>query len=138
MKGKGAIVFLSILAVFLFLPLFPVQGQCPTGLVPCGTPKCPCTLCHFFVMIARIITFILGRIIPALAVLMVAIGGFLYLIAGMEGLPEMKSKANSLFKSIVIGLFIAYGAWLIMGMFFTAIGVMSWTGLGTWWEINCN
>ena len=116
---------------------------CPvTGLVPCGGPECPCTLCDFFRMIERIIDFVLFKIVPALAVLMIAIGGFMYIVAYVglaEGGPEMLSRAKSLFKSVIIGLLIAYGAWLIINTFFWAIGVADWTGLEHgWWQINCN
>ena len=75
-----------------------------------------------------------------LAVLMIAIGGFMYIIAfsGAEQGPQLISRAKSLFSSVVIGLFIAYGAWLIVNLFFTAIGVAEWTGLKEgWFRIEC-
>ena len=86
---------------------------------------------------------ILFKIVPALAVFMVAIGGLLYIfaffgIAGGKG-PEGLAKAKSVLKTVVIGLILVYGAWLIVNTFFWAIGVQSWTGLQHgWWQINCN
>ena len=106
MKNKSPIFFLLILAIYLFLPFFPSQGQ---GLVPCGGPANPCTFCHFFEMIANIINFLLYRIVPVLAVLMVVIGGFMYIISGAEGSSQMKSRAVALFKAVAIGLFLIYG-----------------------------
>lgn len=124
---------------FLLLPLL-ANGE---GLVPCGpgTEKEVCELCDFFDMIARIVDFILFKIVPALAALMIAIGGFMYIVSflGPEGGPGMLNKAKAVLKAVFFGLLIAYGAWLIVNTFFWAIGVSSWTGLREgWWKINCN
>lgn len=118
----------------------------PGGLVPCGrtcndpdTSECecePCTLCHFFLMIKKIIDFLLFKIVPPLAALMIAIGGGMYVIA--RGKPEMLTHAKQLFGSVIIGLLIIYGAWLIINTFFMLIGIADWTGLEQgWWQINC-
>lgn len=147
--------FLGLL--FLFLVFTAVQAQwqpcspsdCPQGqripaccppsghgLVPCGTQCCPCTLCDFFVMLDRIIDFLLIKIVPPLAALMIAIGGGMYIIS--QGKPEMLSRAKSLFTAVAIGLVIIYGAWVIVNLFLTTIGVTVWQGGGHWWEINCD
>ncbi len=115
---------------------------CPTeGLVPCGTPGCPCTFCDFFVMFDRIVDFILFKTVPILAALMIAIGGFMYIVAfasPTSGGPETLSKAKTLFKSVLIGLILVYAAWLIVNTFFWVIGVNTWTGLKEgWWSIEC-
>jgi len=120
----------------------PTRSGCPTeGLVPCGTPGCPCTLCDFFVMFRRIIDFVLFQIVPPLAGLIIAIGGFLLISAytGItEGGPQSLNRAKALFKAVVIGLFIIYGAWIIINTFFMVIGVAEWTGLKEgWWKIEC-
>ncbi len=143
MKKTFSFFLLSLLTISFLPGLIQAQGPCPSeGLVPCGTPGCPCTLCHFFEMIERIVNTILFKIVPVLAALMISIGGFMYVIAytGMfEAGPETLSRAKSLFKSVIIGLLIAYGAWLIVNTFFWAIGVSDWTGLKHgWWQINCN
>jgi len=116
------------------------------GFIPCGrscddptTPRdetLPCTFCHFFVMLDRIIDFLLIYIVPSLAALMIAIGGGMYIIS--RGDPEMLGRAKKLFTAIVIGLLIIYGAWLIVNLFLTTIGVTIWQGGGHWWEINCD
>lgn len=125
----------------LSIPFFSfAQGE---GLVPCGpgTSKPVCTLCDFFEMIARIVDFVLFRIVPALAILMIAVAGVMYIVAflGPEGGPGMINKAKTVLKSVFFGLLIAYGAWLIVNTFFMVVGVSSWTGLQEgWWKLNCN
>jgi hypothetical protein len=120
------------------------------GLVPCGR-ACDdpttsadetkaCELCDIFVMLERIINFLLFTIVPILAVLMIAIGGIMYVISGtnMAGGAGLVSKAKSLFMGVIIGLFITYGAWVIVSMILSSIGVADWTGLQNgWWKINC-
>lgn len=129
MKKIVSIAFLSL----FFLIFNSVQAA---GLVPCGGPgEDSCTLCHLFVMFDRIIDFLLFRIVPVLAALMIAIGGGMYIIS--RGDPEMLGRAKKLFTTVVIGLVIIYGAWVIVNTFLTIIGVANWTGLKTWWEIPC-
>ena len=139
-------VFLIILlAGIIFVPLASLAA----GLVPCGGEgESPCQLCHLFVMFDNIIKFLLvpcslnggAALVPLVAVLMVAIGGFMYIFAYVGGVgkgPGMLSAANSLFAAVAIGLLIIYGAWLVINLFFTIIGVQEWTGLKEWWKIDC-
>lgn len=108
------------------------------GLVPCGGPgEKACELCDFFVMLDNIIDFLLLRIVPALAALMIAIGGGMYIIS--RGDPAMLSRAKRLFTAIVIGLVIIYGAWAIVGVFLMTIGLaekpVNWYAIYRyWWE----
>ncbi len=152
MKKLVVTSFFVLSGLFFVFQAFAAQRTgCPqTGLVPCGTPGCPCTLCDFFVMFDRIIDFLLVPtiynnyfpLVPAIGALMLAIGGFIYMFAygGMgEGGPEQTNKAKKIFASVVIGFIIVYSAWLLVGLFFQAIGTSEWTGLKEgWWEIECD
>lgn len=160
------------LLVLLSLSLIPVSVQgdvgandkdwCKTipyedrvgGLVPCGR-SCndpstkdidesePCKLCSFFVMIDNWIDGLLLIFIPSIAVLMIAIGGVMYIIS--QGNPEMLGRVKKLFTAVVIGLLITYGAFLIIGLFLKFIGLADWTTdiYQNWWrdgffEIPCD
>lgn len=139
-KKTALTFFLFIILIFApFSQVMAGGSGCPTeGLVPCGTEGCPCELCDFFVMFERIVNFILFEIVPVLAVLMIAIGGFMLLFAHSGGGSEMVSRAKKLFTSVAIGLLLIYGAWVIVNTFFGIIGVASWTGLKNgWWKIKC-
>jgi hypothetical protein len=151
MKKSTFLLFgiLIIIGIGLFYSLSPVTGNaasaprsgCPTGLVPCGGKDCPCTLCDFFVMFKNIVYSFVFLIVPLVAVLMILIGGFMYIIAFInpsEGGSETLNRAKSVFKSVVVGLFIVFGAWLIVNLFFQVIGVEKWTNLrGGWQIIDC-
>jgi hypothetical protein len=121
------------------------------GLVPCGRacddPNTSvdetkaCELCDIFVMLELIVDFLLFTIVPILAVLMIAIGGIMYVMSGtsVAGGAGLVSKAKSLFMGVIIGLLITYGAWIIVNTVLSLIGVADWTGLQNgWWKINCN
>ncbi len=143
---KIAPFFLLIFLTGLFLPsvilagTYQADGQtvCYEGLVPCGKKvavggswqdgKCVggtptlihCQFCHFFVMIDGIFKFVLVYLVPPIAVLMMVIGGMMFYFAG--GSPNMMSQGKSLIKSVVIGIFLAYGAYMIIGFALTALG----------------
>jgi len=100
-----------------------------------------------FVLVNNVITFFLVPdpdlnndlpLVPILATLMIAVGGFFMVVAyhGGGG-PEMVNRAKTIFRSVIIGLLIAYGAWIIVGTFFSVVGVVVWGGFGEWWEIPC-
>ena len=133
---------------------------CYEGLVPCGKDvyvagswengKCVggtptfirCQFCHFFVMLDEIIDFVLFKLVPSIAILMLVIGGvmfiFGYFAGGGEGEPKLFSQAKKLITSVFIGLIIMFAAWLIINLFFQFIGVAEWTGLQQgWFQINC-
>ncbi len=138
------ILFLLIIFSALFLVIGGASADtrigCPSeGLVPCGTEGCPCTLCDLFVMFSRIINYVLFEIVPVVAVLMIAIGGFMFMLAyAGKGGPDTLSKARALLKSVAIGLILIYAAWIIINSFFMVIGVNEWTGLREgWWKIDC-
>ena len=120
------------------------------GLVPCGRAcndpstedideSKPCELCDFFVMLDRIIDFLLFRIVPVLAALMIAIGGGMYIIS--QGDPGKLSRVKELFTAIVYGLLIIYGAWVFVNTFFMLIGINDFNEFKTlpqnWWKIPC-
>jgi len=152
MKKIVLIIFLFLFSVSFF-SFIPQRGQaevCPPeqrgGLVPCAkycddpdTPydeTQPCQLCHFFVMTDKILDFVFLRLVPAIAVLMLLIGGIMFFFAG--GNPQTLSQAKSVITATVMGLVIIFAAWLIVNTFFGMIGVASWTGLqGGWFSINC-
>jgi hypothetical protein len=127
----------------LFFLLFPfisfAQGPCEIvhtqGIVPCRLTQC--TLCDLFVMLDRIINYILFCLIPPIAIFMLVIAGLLYIGATFEFLPggfETVSQAKRIIFSVLIGIFIAYTAWLIINLFLLAIG---YRNANNWWQIQC-
>ncbi|MFH1841270.1 MAG: pilin [Candidatus Nealsonbacteria bacterium] len=154
-------IFLSFFAIILlFFPLISFAGGSYEsegktiyyeGLIPCGkdgdilepgeSPEVAarCQLCHVFVMLDGIIDFLLFKIIPLVAVLMLVIGGAMLLFAG--GNTNTFSTAKNIITSTVIGLVVIFSAWLIVNTIFMFIGLsqfgFSLTGPDKWSQINC-
>jgi sugar lactone lactonase YvrE len=124
------------------------------GFVPCGRlcddlttdifEDCPCRLCHFFILGHRIVNFALFKIIVPLAVLMIVIGGAMFLTAG--GSPEKISGGKRLMKNAIFGILIIFATWLIVNTILMLVGVTRFTryfddpataGIEAWWQIIC-
>ena len=138
-------IFLSIVLFSLFSFLIPIQSQ-SAGLVPCGgSGEPPCTICHIFVLINNVITFFLWPdsninnnipLVPILALLMFTIGGFIILTSG--GDPGKFGNAKKIIIATVVGLLIIYLAWLLVGVIFTQLGVVTQGSIDTpWYTIEC-
>lgn len=127
--SKNLLALLILAVLFFYL----IPGQVfSAGLVPCGGEGKPaCQLCHFFVLFDNIVDFVLFDIVPPLAILMVVIGGVMFLLAADN--PANINKAKDLLKSVAIGLVIIYGAWVLINLFFLTIGVADWTKLSEGW-----
>ncbi|MDD5145456.1 MAG: pilin [Candidatus Pacebacteria bacterium] len=121
-------------------PNNPTYSDCPKeGLVPCGTPDCPCQFCHFFVMFKRILDFILFRIVPLAAVLLVVSGGAMLIFGGVN--PKLVAQGKSILTSVAVGLIIIYAAWIIVNTVLTIPGLMNPNFGGwrpeNWFQIDC-
>ena len=172
MKKIFLIIFLGVLlfpSLSLAYTVYQTEGGVNViykGIVPCGKPvnlggdlsngdlvggtccEMPCTFCHFFVMLDGAIDFVLLKLVPPIAILMLVIGGVMFILGyfgeGGEGSPKLFSQGKKLITSVFIGFIIIFAAWLIITVFFTYIGVSS-TGplqeLATdptkWAQINC-
>ena len=132
-KSQKLILMTMFAVVFLF-SANQVLAACPTGLVPCGTPDCPCTFCDFFALIDNIVDFVLFKIVLPVAALMFIIGGLFMLTA--SGKPELLNRAKSILTAAVIGLVIIFVAFIFIGTFLQMIGLAEWTTniYQNWWE----
>ena len=72
------------------------------------------------VLVARIIQYLLG-IIGIVLVVLIIVGGFIYMTSG--GNEEQVKKSKSILTSAVIGLVIVALAYIIASFVITAIGV---------------
>ncbi len=139
--NRGKFIFV-ILGLLVFLPLLTLAAE---GLVPCGNdlngngkvdPEEACSFCHLFQLFDNIVDFILVRFVPPLAILMLVVGGVMF-IAG-AGSPAQINKGKGILTATITGLAIVYVAWLLVSFFFEAIGVATWTGLqGGWFTFPC-
>ena len=134
---------LLILGLFLAVAIsvIPLAVGAQQGLVPCGVGNSgdpgyvACGLCHLFQLNNNIINWVLFVIVPIIAPIFIVIGGIYLLIA--RGNPEMFNKGKSILTATVVGLIIVYTAYVLLSTILTLLGVADWTGLGSWWQIDC-
>ena len=116
---------------------------CPKeGIVPCGTPCCRCGFCDFFILIDHIVDFIMFKIAPVLGVLMIIIGGVMFLVS--SGDPARIGRAKKIVIYSIVGLLIIYTAYIMVGLILKNIGLADWSTelYKSWWssgvyEIDC-
>lgn len=148
MFSKFAIFALLILAAFFALFFAAPEAHaetvisCPIeggegGIVPCGRqcddPTTPiiesaqCAFCHFFYLSDNIINFVMFRILPGLAVLLIVWAGLLLVTArGSSGQMDLGKK---ILLWVVVGYAIAFLGWMVLNSFFTIAGLKKWTGI---------
>jgi hypothetical protein len=118
-----------------FLFLFFSQITFAAGLVPCGGKgEPPCQFCHLFVLLDNVIDFFLLKIVLPISVLLLAIGGFMFLFYAED--PKMVDQGKKILASVVIGLVIIFFAYLVVGTFLKMIGLAQWTQniYQNWWS----
>lgn len=115
-----------LLLIFFGCIAFPAISHaftCNTceSLVCCGNPgQNACTFEDLFCLVKKVINFILFTIIPPLAAVWFAYAGFLMLTAA--GDPGKTKQARDMLLYVVIGILIAYAAWLLVYWFIGFIG----------------
>ena len=123
---------LFFLILFLLLVSLPAQAQ----LVPCGGEGQPeCTICHLFLMLNNIIGFIMFKLVPPVAIVMLIVGGIMYFFAGVS--PHILTQAKSIITSVVIGLTIVFCAWIIVNTILVQSGIVKAESVLKWYEISC-
>ena len=101
-----SVLFLSVLIV---APLF-VSAD---GLVPCGGEgEKACDFCYFVILVDNVQEFLLIVLILPAGVIALIIAGIMLLTAG--GNTAQIEKGKSIFKYAIIGILIAFAAWLIV------------------------
>lgn len=105
---RGLLVF----SILFFLVAAPALAK---GLVPCGDFGEPeCNFCHFFALIQNVIDFLIIKLIPPMATIMVVVGGLGYVVGAHTGNEKTGNWGRKVLVSVVIGLFIVYGSWVVV------------------------
>ncbi len=111
------------------------------GLVPCGrgyddpgtggtNESNPCTICHLFYILERIITLV-RNLAFIVAPIIIVICGIMFITA--SGNVNLITKAKQGMIAVAIGIVIILSAWVVITLLFKTVGT---TG-GHWYEIQC-
>jgi len=149
-------IFTILIISGLVLPLF-TRAQLIGPIVPCGRcceefsadgTQCvracegvsleeahPCTLCHIFLMIQRIINFILVAIFVIAPIFIIA-GGIIILIS--VGNPEKTGLGKRIIFNTIIGIVIALVSWTVLNVLFNTLVSVGPDGIPwPWNEVRC-
>jgi len=93
-----------------------------------------CQFCHLLVMGDSILDFILLRLVPIIAVLMLVVSGVMFFFGG--GDPGKLTTAKQIITSTIIGLVIIFAAFLIVSTILSFAGLADWTKelYKSWWQ----
>lgn len=120
----------------MILPILYTFGK---GLVPCGGEgEDPCTLCHFFVLIKRVIEFLSIDVAIPLVAIMGFVSAILFVTA--HGNPQWITRARQTITAAVIGFIIVLGSWVIVN---TIVVIATGNSAGEvfgkpWYKIQCS
>lgn len=139
-QGKSVKKYLFILIILgLAMPLISLAGKMDLNgpIVPCGTKAnpTPCTLCDIFVLVQRIIDYIIA-VLVVFAPIFIVIGGIMILVSGAK--PEQVSLGKRMITNAIIGVIISLLAWTLVNMVFNQLvskdtEKFPWP----WYEIKC-
>lgn len=127
---KGLIILLPAL---LFLN-FGIVHAAP--LVTCGNGSNYCNLCDLFQLVNNILKFVMFELVPTLAVIMILVGGVMFLFAGAS--PSTLQKAKNIIIAVVIGIVIIFMAWIIVNTVLTKIGIVDTSSVLHWYQLDCS
>ncbi len=124
-KSSFLIIFTFLVLIAFFVPIKSVFADNPQGLVPCngvqsggnfssveGVSNNECTFSDLIALFNRVIRFLLFDIAAPLATIAFVYAGFLYITAA--GDTGKIAKAHDIFKKVLMGLILAFGAFLIV------------------------
>ncbi len=133
-KNKIKIILISLALVFFTLA---PKLTFADGLIPCGGPSDPCTLCDLIVGIHNLVKFGLDLVTVA-AIAGIFFAGVMYMISA--GDEKMMTSAKSFLKASVIGFAVVFAGWLIVTTVIWVIGTRSDMGIGvsSWNNFTCN
>ena len=134
------LIAIALLSLFFFQNTHIIRADDNgTGLLPpCASRSSTtaCGICDVFQLIVNIINFLLFTIVPPLAILMFVVGGATFLFS--SGNPTLLNTGKKILISVIIGVVIAYGSYLIVGLVIKALLPQDWVvyglGYGSWWN----
>lgn len=129
LKYNFRICILASFAILLGLAflLFPVWASAQAPIVQCGGLDQPlCNLCDLYSGTRRVINFLLFYLALPAATIAIIAAGIMFLISG--GSESLRTQAKDTLKWAIIGLILAFGAWVIVNTVLTALGYKgNWT-----------
>lgn len=139
------VLLVSVLAL-LIVPTIAYAIDIPGWpIVPCGLSKDnpstpdineakPCGRCDLFRLLNNVINFIIGGLMPPVAVLLFVAAGFLILLGGAN--TNLVAQGRQIFTTTFYGIIIMLAAWMITNTLILSIGA-KYNNAANWWQFTC-
>ena len=114
------IILILVLSLSPLLTLAACPPTCFPIVQPCTGPSGNCSIGDFLGLILRVAGFLVFNVMPYVAVLMLILGGVIFLFAG--GSPELKSWGKRIIFTAVIGLALGLLSYAIVRAILTGLG----------------
>lgn len=133
-KAAGlALLLTAVLAAVFIFNSSAALAQAP--IVPCGTGTGPdCNICHLYEGTRQLINFFLFYIALPLTVVAVSASGIMFLISGSS--EKLRTQAKSALNYAVIGMLLAFGAWVIVNTILDTLGFRIPFSPGRWTDYS--
>lgn len=99
-------------------------------IIPSGSGTCPASWGLVITVINNIISFLLTLLIVFVMPIMLAYGGFLYVVNPAD--PAARGKANKVLLNTIYGLIVALSSWLVVDAIMAVLYNPGAGSLGTW------
>jgi hypothetical protein len=118
-------IFLIFILFLLVAPIVTMAKECPYDsknppFVKCGyQDSCPCEFQDLLNILPSAINFILYTLVIPLSVIFLIIGGVMIMISA--GDPGRAQIGKQILLATIIGMVLAFGAWLIVNFILTTL-----------------
>ncbi len=114
-KNKIIFLFFYFFVLMMIMPALAFAWSIGDPIVPCGGAGQPhCDFCQLDVLANNFISFMFFVLIMPAGTIALIISGILILTAA--GDPGKITRGKAIFSQVIIGLVIAFGAWLIIDL----------------------
>ncbi|MEK7173889.1 MAG: pilin, partial [Patescibacteria group bacterium] len=127
-----AFTFISLLAFFHAADAQTDDSfSCANPIVPCGRPGTPpCDLCNLYNLASNVVNYCLFCLILPISAIALLIGGILMLSS--MGNPQRLQSGKTAITNTVIGVVLAFAAWLVIGTIVNTLGYENKGFSGAW------
>ena len=131
---KIAILFALLLLMLVAAPVALAANPPETHFVTCQGDAC--NLCELIHMSVRILNFFIKWLIPLVAAMLIAFGGFRMVIN--QGNSDVAEQAKAIITAAVVGLVIIYGGWAMVDLFLSRINYNAANPNVKWYNVPCS
>ena len=128
---SALLLFVFVLGAAAFV-VYAANDVETKGIVQCNAADGSCNLCELFHTVMRVVNFCIKTLIPLVAAMLIAFGGFKMIVN--PGNVDAATQAKAIITAAIVGLMIIYGGWALVDMFMQR---MNYNPGVKWYDVPC-